>query len=167
MPPTISVPYPLSLLGEPRPRRIMLVTDAWEPQVNGVVRTLSRLVDELRDMGCEVEIVSPNDGYRTVPLITYSEIRLALGARQDIEERFERFAPDAVHIATEGPLGWSALQAAHLPAAQFPVHHLLPHPVPGVRERPLRLHPAVGRLRRHARLPRQVRPDHGLLAGAG
>jgi glycosyltransferase involved in cell wall biosynthesis len=106
--PTISVPYPLSLVGEPKPRRIMLVTDAWEPQVNGVVRTLSRLVDELRDMGCEVEIVSPSDGYRTLPLPTYSEIRLAVGARQDIEDRFERFAPDAVHIATEGPLGWAA-----------------------------------------------------------
>ncbi len=86
----------------------MLVTDAWEPQVNGVVRTLSRLVEELRAMGCEVEIVSPNDGYRTVPMPTYSEIRLAFGAREDIEERFERFAPDAVHIATEGPLGWDA-----------------------------------------------------------
>lgn len=102
------VPYPVSLFGEVLPRRIMLVTDAWEPQVNGVVRTLTRVVDELRAMGCEVEIVSPADGYRTVPLMTYSEIRLALGAREDIEERFERFAPDAVHIATEGPLGWDA-----------------------------------------------------------
>jgi glycosyltransferase involved in cell wall biosynthesis len=86
----------------------MLVTDAWAPQVNGVVRTLARLVDELRAMGCEVEIVSPGDGYRTVPLVTYSEIRLALGARGDIEDRFSAFAPDAVHIATEGPLGWDA-----------------------------------------------------------
>ena len=86
----------------------MLVTDAWEPQVNGVVRTLSRVVHELREMGCEVEIVSPSDGYRTVPLITYSEIRLALNAREDVEERFLAFAPDAVHIATEGTLGWDA-----------------------------------------------------------
>ncbi|HVY04095.1 MAG TPA: glycosyltransferase family 1 protein [Caulobacterales bacterium] len=86
----------------------MLVTDAWEPQVNGVVRTLSRVVQELREMGCEVEVVSPSDGYRTVPLITYSEIRLALNARDDVEERFEAFAPDAVHIATEGTLGWDA-----------------------------------------------------------
>jgi glycosyltransferase involved in cell wall biosynthesis len=86
----------------------MLVTDAWEPQVNGVVRTLMRLVAELRDMGCEIEVVSPGDGYRTIPLMTYSEIRLALGARGDIEERFTAFAPDAVHIATEGTLGWDA-----------------------------------------------------------
>lgn len=90
------------------PKRIMIVTDAWEPQVNGVVRTLSRVTAELRAMGCEVEIVSPSDGYKTVPLITYSEIKLALWARDSVEERFKSFAPDAVHIATEGPLGWFA-----------------------------------------------------------
>jgi hypothetical protein len=54
------------------PKRIMIVTDAWEPQVNGVVRTLSRVTAELRAMGCEVEVVSPSDGYKTLPLITYS-----------------------------------------------------------------------------------------------
>ena len=90
------------------PKRIMIVTDAWEPQVNGVVRTLSRVAAELRQMGCEVEVVSPSDGYKTVPLITYSEIKLALWARESVEERFKAFAPDAVHIATEGPLGWYA-----------------------------------------------------------
>ncbi len=88
--------------------RIMLVTDAWEPQVNGVVRTLANTMRELLAMGCEVEVVSPADGYKTVPLITYSEIRLALGARDDVEDRFLAFAPDAVHIATEGTLGWDA-----------------------------------------------------------
>jgi glycosyltransferase involved in cell wall biosynthesis len=84
------------------------VTDAWEPQVNGVVRTLSKVVDELRAMGCEIEIVAPCDGYFTMPLITYSEIKLAIGARDDVEERFAVFEPDAVHIATEGTLGWDA-----------------------------------------------------------
>ncbi|HXQ17358.1 MAG TPA: glycosyltransferase family 1 protein [Caulobacteraceae bacterium] len=92
----------------PLAQRIMLVTDAWAPQVNGVVRTLERLVAELRGLGCEVEVVSPADGYRTIPLVTYSEIRLAIGAREDIEARFTRFAPDAVHLATEGTLGWEA-----------------------------------------------------------
>ncbi|HVY83630.1 MAG TPA: glycosyltransferase family 1 protein [Caulobacterales bacterium] len=86
----------------------MLVTDAWEPQVNGVVRTLANTMRELKAMGCEIEVVSPADGYKTVPLITYSEIKLALGARDDVEERFLAFAPDAVHIATEGTLGWDA-----------------------------------------------------------
>lgn len=88
--------------------RIMIVTDAWEPQVNGVVRTISRTVNELRAMGHKVEMVTPSDGYYTLPLPTYSEIRLAIGARADIEYRIEKFAPDAVHIATEGSLGLTA-----------------------------------------------------------
>lgn len=92
----------------PLASKILLVTDAWEPQVNGVVRTLSNTMRELADMGCEIEVVSPADYKRTVPLITYSEIRLALGAREDVEDRFLSFAPDAVHIATEGTLGWDA-----------------------------------------------------------
>jgi glycosyltransferase involved in cell wall biosynthesis len=87
--------------------RLMLVTDAWEPQVNGVVRTLSRVNAELRNMGVNVEVVSPADGYKTVPLVTYEEIQLAMGAEEDVERRFLAFAPDAVHIATEGPLGWA------------------------------------------------------------
>lgn len=90
---------------EEPPKRLMVVTDAWEPQVNGVVRTLARVIHEVRAMGIEVEICSPSDGYKTVPLPTYSEIRLAVGAKKDVEERFKAFAPDAVHIATEGPLG--------------------------------------------------------------
>ncbi len=88
--------------------RIMLVTDAWEPQVNGVVRTLSRTVQELREMGHEVQMVTPADGYKTIPLPTYPEIKMALFAKDDIEERFEAFEPEAVHIATEGTLGLAA-----------------------------------------------------------
>jgi glycosyltransferase involved in cell wall biosynthesis len=92
----------------PLAQKILLVTDAWEPQVNGVVRTLSNTMRELAAMGCEIEVISPADYPNTVPLITYSEIRLALGARADVEDRFLSFAPDAVHIATEGTLGWDA-----------------------------------------------------------
>ena len=88
--------------------RIMMVTDAWEPQVNGVVRTLGRTIQELRDMGHEIELVTPGDGYYTLPLITYPEIKMAIGARADIEHRFEVFEPEAVHIATEGTLGLTA-----------------------------------------------------------
>ena len=87
--------------------RIMLVTDAWEPQVNGVVRTLKRVIDECLAMDHEFEIVSPGDGFLTMPLVTYPEIQLALFATGKLEERFLEFEPDAVHIATEGPLGWS------------------------------------------------------------
>lgn len=86
----------------------MLVTDVWEPQVNGVVRTLGNTVRELKEMGCEVEVVAPADYPHALPLVTYSEIRMTLGARQDVEDRFLSFAPDAVHIATEGTLGWDA-----------------------------------------------------------
>ncbi len=85
--------------------RIMLITDAWDPQVNGVVRTMKRVIAECEAMGHEWEVVSPADGFFTVPLPTYSEIQLALGARKAIEERFDAFEPDAVHIATEGTLG--------------------------------------------------------------
>lgn len=85
--------------------RIMLITDAWEPQVNGVVRTMKRVIAECEDMGHEWEIVSPADGFRTIPLPTYSEIRLALGAKKAIAKRFDTFEPDAIHIATEGTLG--------------------------------------------------------------
>jgi glycosyltransferase involved in cell wall biosynthesis len=92
----------------PLAQRILLVTDAWEPQVNGVVRTLANTNRELKAMGCEVEVISPADYPKTIPLPTYSEIKLVMGAREDVEDRFLAFAPDAVHIATEGPLGWDA-----------------------------------------------------------
>jgi len=88
--------------------RIMIVTDAWEPQVNGVVRTLSRTVSELRAMGEEVEVITPYDGFKTMPLPTYPEIKLALGSRQVLQKRFEEFEPEAMHIATEGTLGLTA-----------------------------------------------------------
>ena len=87
--------------------RILLATDAWEPQVNGVVRTLTRTIAELRAMGHEIEVVSP-DQFRTVPLPTYSEIRLAIGAYAGTREKFVSFEPEAIHIATEGPIGLAA-----------------------------------------------------------
>ena len=87
--------------------RIALVSDAWSPQVNGVVRTLTTTVAELRRQGHTVETITP-DGFTTVPCPSYPEIRLALVAGGKVRRRLERFAPDAVHIATEGPLGWAA-----------------------------------------------------------
>ncbi|MFI4976804.1 MAG: glycosyltransferase family 4 protein [Caulobacterales bacterium] len=87
--------------------RILLATDAWEPQVNGVVRTLTRVVDELRDMGDKVEVISP-DQFSTFPLPTYPEIKLAVGAYEKVQERFKGFEPESIHIATEGPIGLAA-----------------------------------------------------------
>ena len=87
--------------------RILLATDAWAPQVNGVVRTLTRTVAECRAMGHEVEVISP-DQFKTFPLPTYPEIKLAMGAYEPVQERFKAFEPEAIHIATEGPIGLAA-----------------------------------------------------------
>lgn len=83
--------------------RIVIVTDAWDPQVNGVVRTLKSIAAELVDMGHTVSIISP-DQYRSVPCPTYPEIRLTLTRAKTVGERIAAIAPDAVHLATEGPL---------------------------------------------------------------
>ncbi|MBC7168464.1 glycosyltransferase family 1 protein [Phenylobacterium sp.] len=87
--------------------RILLATDAWEPQVNGVVRTLTRVVKELRELGHEVEVIRP-DQFKTLPLPTYPEIKVAIAAYEPVQERFKAFEPEAIHIATEGPIGLAA-----------------------------------------------------------
>jgi len=87
--------------------KVLIVTDAWRPQVNGVVTTLEMLGRELRALGHEVRYATPQ-GRFTVPLPTYPEIRLAIFPRQGLEKMFREFAPDAVHIATEGTMGLSA-----------------------------------------------------------
>ena len=87
--------------------RILIATDAWEPQVNGVVRTLTRTVAEMRAMGHVVEVISP-DQFPTLPMPTYPEIKLALGAYEPMQDRFRAFEPEAIHIATEGPVGLAA-----------------------------------------------------------
>jgi glycosyltransferase involved in cell wall biosynthesis len=87
--------------------RVALVTDAWLPQVNGVVRTLTAITGELMRRGHTVAMISPEQ-FRTVACPTYPEIRLAIVRARTIGERIEDFAPDAVHIATEGPLGSAA-----------------------------------------------------------
>jgi len=87
--------------------RIVLVTDAWAPQVNGVVRTLQAITALLKRWGHEMLVISPGD-FRSLPCPTYPEIRLALARGQVVASRIEAFAPDAVHIATEGPLGLAA-----------------------------------------------------------
>ncbi|MFN3469909.1 MAG: glycosyltransferase family 4 protein [Novosphingobium sp.] len=87
--------------------RIAICTDAWHPQVNGVVRTLAATVDRLASRGHEVELITPGQ-FRTLPLPGYSEIRLAMAPRFGTRRTLADFAPDVVHIATEGPIGWSA-----------------------------------------------------------
>jgi glycosyltransferase involved in cell wall biosynthesis len=87
--------------------RILLVSDAWAPQVNGVVRTLQQVRSECETLGHPVEVISP-DLFRTVPCPTYPEIRLALRPGRAIGARLDALRPDHVHIATEGPLGVAA-----------------------------------------------------------
>jgi glycosyltransferase involved in cell wall biosynthesis len=87
--------------------RILIVSDAWSPQVNGVVRTLQRVRQECEALGHRVEIISPEQ-FRTVPCPTYPEIRLALRPGRTIARRIYQVRPDCIHIATEGPLGFAA-----------------------------------------------------------
>jgi len=87
--------------------RILIVTDAWLPQVNGVVRTLQTVSAELVEMGHEVHVLSP-DLFRSIPCPTYPEIRLALATRRAVGRRIAAIDPDVLHIATEGPLGVAA-----------------------------------------------------------
>ena len=91
----------------PANKRVAIVTDAWHPQVNGVVRTLSAVRDGLAETGHEVAVFGP-ERYRTIPCPGYSSIRLAIGAGRHLRRQLAAFTPHAVHIATEGPLGLAA-----------------------------------------------------------
>jgi glycosyltransferase involved in cell wall biosynthesis len=92
--------------------RILIVTDAWKPQINGVVRSLERLGQELTKTGEEVDFLTPAE-YRTLPCPTYPEIRLALTWTGAVRRRIDAYKPDYVHIATEGPLGLMARKAVN------------------------------------------------------
>src|SRR5438128_1234638 len=87
--------------------RILLATDAWLPQVNGVVRTLSTTVRELTRLGHAVRVVHPAL-FLNVSSVIYPEIRLALPSLGRVSSLIRGFAPDAIHIATEGPIGQQA-----------------------------------------------------------
>ena len=86
---------------------ISIITDAWHPQINGVVHTLNKTKDLLEKRGHKVQIISPNL-FKTIPCPTYPEIRLALLPSRKIKKLLADFQPNAVHIATEGPLGFAA-----------------------------------------------------------
>jgi glycosyltransferase involved in cell wall biosynthesis len=86
--------------------KILFITDAWHPQINGVVRTLSTTGRELEKMGHTVGFIGP-DQFKTMPLPGYQEIRIAMRPRRKLERLIAEFDPEAIHIATEGPLGWA------------------------------------------------------------
>ncbi|PWT82785.1 MAG: alpha-mannosyltransferase [Blastocatellia bacterium] len=86
--------------------RILVATDAWHPQVNGVVRTLTSLAASARRLGVEIVFLTP-EGFPSVPVPTYPGLRCALPGPGAIARRIEQVRPDAIHIATEGPIGYS------------------------------------------------------------
>jgi glycosyltransferase involved in cell wall biosynthesis len=85
---------------------ILIATDAWHPQVNGVVRTLTSLARSAAGLGADVEFLTP-DGFPSAGVPTYPGLRIALPNRSEIARRIEAASPDAIHIATEGPIGWA------------------------------------------------------------
>ncbi len=91
----------------PKLRRIVIVSDAWSPQVNGVVRTLKNTKRELETLGIKVFMITP-DLFTTIPCPTDDGIRLAVASQRRLMDLFDECNPDALHIATEGPLGWQA-----------------------------------------------------------
>ena len=90
--------------------RLLVATDAWRPQVNGVVRSLEAMVAQAPAFGVELSVLSPA-AFRSVPLPTYGEIRLSVVGPGEVARRLAAAAPTHVHIATEGPIGWATRQA--------------------------------------------------------
>ena len=97
---------------------ILVVTDAWRPQLNGVVHTLEELARSMAEEGIEVVFLTP-EKFASVPLPSYPEIRLALASRRRVLAEIEAIAPDYIHIATEGPLGMAARRACLLRKLPF------------------------------------------------
>jgi glycosyltransferase involved in cell wall biosynthesis len=97
---------------------VAIVSDAWRPQVNGVVTTLTRTRECLEALGHRVEVFSPEQ-HRTIPCPTYPEIRLALWPQRKLAAALDAFAPDAIHVATEGPLGMAAARYCTSRALEF------------------------------------------------
>src|ERR1700755_3587095 len=86
--------------------RILIATDAWHPQVNGVVRTLTSLARSASSLYGEISFLTP-DGFPSIGVPTYPGLRVACPTRREIARRIEAAAPEAIHIATEGPIGWA------------------------------------------------------------
>jgi glycosyltransferase involved in cell wall biosynthesis len=84
--------------------RVLVATDAWHPQVNGIVRTLGSLADSARRLGVAIEFLTP-EGFSSLPMPTYPGLRCALPSPREIVRRIEQAGPDAIHVATEGPVG--------------------------------------------------------------
>lgn len=127
LPPRTDATWADELLPAQRPLRVAMVTETYPPEVNGVAATLARVVEGLRQRGHELQLIRPRQGradsagaehgfaemlVRGLPIPRYPQLRMGLPARHALIQRWREHRPDAVHLVTEGPLGWSALQAA-------------------------------------------------------
>ncbi len=118
-------------------KTILIVTDAYYPQVNGVVRALDKLAQEMRIKGYNVEFLEPSQ-FTTFSMPTYKEIRLSLTIPSIVKTKIKAINPDAIHIATEGPLGAMArhyCNKRHIPFStsfhtQYPEYIRARAPVP-------------------------------------
>ncbi len=90
------------------PLKILIISDAWHPQVNGVVRTYEHLIEELEKRGHMIKVIGPADFKHRITMPGYKEIELALCPYHSLKSMIKNFRPDKIHIATEGPLGWAA-----------------------------------------------------------
>ncbi len=88
--------------------KVLIISDAWHPQVNGVVRTYEHLIKELEHMNHKIEVISPADFAASIALPFYPEIKLVIRPYRRLKRMIRDFKPDKIHIATEGPLGWAA-----------------------------------------------------------
>lgn len=99
-------------------KRLLIVTDAWYPQINGVVRSLEQTAKALEPMGISVRFITPKD-FKTLPMPGYSEISLALAGKRSVAKAMLANSFDSLHLATEGPLGWAARAVAIEKGWQF------------------------------------------------
>lgn len=88
-------------------KKIAIVTDAWHPQINGVVTTLGLTIENLRNFGYEVTTINPQL-FKSIPCPTYPEISLSITGARGVKSKLSSVKPHCIHIATEGPLGWAA-----------------------------------------------------------
>jgi 1,2-diacylglycerol 3-alpha-glucosyltransferase/glucuronosyltransferase len=117
--------------------KIAIATDAWAPQINGVVTTLEKMGEELTQLGNQVMYITP-EGFNTFPCPSYPSIRLAMFPNNKVTNMLDEYKPDAIHIATEGPLGHAArkycvkndLKFTTSYHTQFPEYVRLRAPIP-------------------------------------
>ena len=98
--------------------KIAIVTDAWHPQINGVVTTLTQTIRKLEEFGHTVKVIAPGQ-FKSIPCPTYPEIRLSLTGPAGLKRQLDTFSPDCIHIATEGPLGWAARKICRIKRFPF------------------------------------------------